>query len=213
MEEFFSDKAMTAESLLSEVTLLSLLCLRKIIPLLVQMYFQLNFFLSSLAKENKCLFLFVRFSLMKTRLEIGFPGALLFNFFLSLWGLFLVLPETNLTIMLGVLFVFDLPSLWAILILSCDIFSSIFFSTVRSLLSVSALFSLSLMGIPWISKFCLLPYCSKSLISNSREDILFSSNWFFSLRELFSSLRPFISLCSCSTSMDPWILFWECLPY
>jgi len=31
------------------------------------MYLQLNFFLSSLAKENKCLFLFVRFSLMKTR--------------------------------------------------------------------------------------------------------------------------------------------------
>jgi len=80
--------------------------------------------------------------------------------------------------MLGVLFVFDLLSLWAISV-SCDIFSSIFLSTVKTLLSVSALFSLSLMGVPCISKFCLLPYCSKSLISNSREDILSSSNWFF----------------------------------
>jgi len=34
-----------------------------------------------LAKENKCLFLFVRFSLMKTRSELGFLGALLFNYF------------------------------------------------------------------------------------------------------------------------------------
>jgi len=74
-----------------------------------------------------------------------------------------------------------------------------FLSTVKTLLSVSELFALSLMGIPCISKFCLLPYCSESLISNSREDILFSSNWFFCLRELFSSLRPLISLCSCST--------------
>ena len=184
------------------MTLLSLLCLRRILPFLGQMYFQLNCFLSSLAKENKCLFLLVRFSLMKTRSEVGFSGALLFNFLLSLYLLFLVLLETNLTIMLGVLFVFDLSSLWAISISSCDIFSSIFFSTFRTLLSVSALFSLSLMGIPFISKFCLLPYCSKSLISNSREDILFSSNWFFSLRELFSSLRPLISLCRCFTSMD-----------
>ena len=43
------------------MTLLSVLCLRRILPLLVQIYFQLNFFLSSVAKENKCLFLFVRF--------------------------------------------------------------------------------------------------------------------------------------------------------
>ena len=71
-------------SLRIAITLLSLLCLRRILPLLVQMYFQLNFFLSSLSKENKCLFLFVRFSLMKTRSELGFLGALLFNFLLSL---------------------------------------------------------------------------------------------------------------------------------
>jgi len=70
------------------MTLLSLLCLRRILPLLVQMSFQLNFFLSSLAKENKSLFLLVRFSLMKTRSEVGFPGALLFNFLLSLCSLF-----------------------------------------------------------------------------------------------------------------------------
>ena len=63
------------------MTLLSLLCLRRIVCPNV---FPVKFFLSSLAKENKCLFLFVRFSLMKTLSEVGFPGALLFNFLLSL---------------------------------------------------------------------------------------------------------------------------------
>ena len=97
----------------------------------------------------------------------------------------------------GVLLVFDLPSLWAISL--CDMFSSIFLSTVKTLLSVSELFSLSLMGIPCISKFCLLLYCSKSLISNSREDILSSSKWFFFLVNYFLLLRPLISSCRCST--------------
>ena len=56
--------------------------------LLVQMYFQSKLF-SSLFKENKCLFLCVRFSLMKARSQVGFPEALCFNFFLYLQILFL----------------------------------------------------------------------------------------------------------------------------
>jgi len=64
-------------SLLIAITLLSLLCLRRILPLLVQMYLQLNFFLSSLAKENKCLFLFVRFSNHQVQCNIPTFEALL----------------------------------------------------------------------------------------------------------------------------------------